>query len=119
MPELTHANGQIRAAAERVAINMPVQGTAADVIKVAMINLHRALQEGGYRTKMILQVHDELLFEVPRDELDAMQRLVPEYMASAIPLVVPLKVDVGVGANWGDLLDVEEDADLELVGAEA
>ncbi|MSQ28260.1 MAG: DNA polymerase I [Dehalococcoidia bacterium] len=120
MPELTHANGQIRSAAERVAINMPVQGTAADVIKVAMINLHRVFQEKGYRTKMILQVHDELLFEVPPDELEEMRRLVPEYMANAVPLVVPLDVDVGVGANWGALLEVQEDAEeLELIGAEA
>ncbi|MEK7217254.1 MAG: DNA polymerase, partial [Chloroflexota bacterium] len=73
-----------------------------------------------YRTKMILQVHDELLFEVPPEELEEMRRLVPEYMANAVPLVVPLNVDVGVGANWGALLEVEEDAEeLELIGAEA
>ena len=118
IPELLSANGQVRSAAERVAINMPVQGTAADIIKLAMIKLHGALSERGLKSRMILQVHDELLFEVPSEELEEMQRLVPEAMSSALELIVPLKVDVKVGANWGELEDVEEEAgvlvDLEI-----
>ena len=109
IPELTSSNGMHRSAAERVAINMPVQGTAADVIKRAMIDLHRILQERGLKSKMILQVHDELLFEIPPEELAEMERIVPEAMANALPLVVPVKVEVGVGDNWGELEDVGED----------
>ena len=109
IPELTSSNGMHRSAAERVAINMPVQGTAADVIKRAMIDLHRILQTRGLKSKMILQVHDELLFEIPPEELAEMERIVPEAMANALPLVVPVKVEVGVGDNWGELEDVGED----------
>jgi DNA polymerase-1 len=115
MPELLHANAQVRAAAERVAINMPVQGTAADIIKMAMIHLHEELPKRGLKSKMILQVHDELVFEVPKEELDEMQRLVPDIMSSAVKLVVPLKVDVKIGEKWGQLEVVEEGAE-ELLG---
>ena len=111
MPELLNANAQVRQAAERVAINMPVQGTAADVIKVAMIKLHKVMQDRELRSKMILQVHDELLFEVPDAELQEMERLVPEMMSTALELIVPVKVEVKVGANWGVLREVEEGAE--------
>ena len=111
MPELLNANAQVRQAAERVAINMPVQGTAADVIKVAMIKLHKVMQDRELRSKMILQVHDELLFEVPEAELQEMERLVPEMMSTALELIVPVKVEVKVGANWGVLREVEEGAE--------
>jgi DNA polymerase-1 len=90
-----------RSNAERVAINTPIQGTAADMIKVAMINIHQALQEGGFKTKMVLQVHDELVFDVPKDELEQVKPLIEEKMKTAIPnLKVPIKVGMDVGENW-------------------
>jgi len=100
--ELNSPNGQMRAAAERMAVNMPIQGTAADILKRAMIDLHRALPSQGLRTRMILTVHDELLFEGPQEEADAAVALVRERMEDAAPLAVPLTVDVGVGSNWRD-----------------
>jgi DNA polymerase-1 len=104
VPELTSKNAQVRAAAERVAVNMPIQGTAADILKVAMIDLHAALAERGpaSRARMILTVHDELVFEVAREEADEVAALVRDRMERAVPLAVPLTVDVGVGANWKD-----------------
>ena len=103
IPEVHSTNGQIRAAAERMAINMPVQGTSADIIKVAMINLHQEMEKRGLRSKMTLQVHDELLFEVPPDELEEMKALVADIMPQAMKLGVPLKVEVKTGKNWGQL----------------
>jgi DNA polymerase-1 len=104
VPELTSKNGQVRAAAERVAVNMPIQGTAADILKVAMIDLHRALAGRGpdSRARMILTVHDELVFEVARGEADEIASLVRDHMERAVPLAVPLTVDVGIGENWKD-----------------
>ncbi|MEA3345332.1 MAG: DNA polymerase I [Chloroflexota bacterium] len=102
-PELkvkSQAQAHVRRAAERMAINTPVQGSAADIIKIAMINLDRELRSSGYRSRMLLQVHDELVLEVPEEELDAMVELVPRVMSSAYELDVPLKVDVKVGRNW-------------------
>jgi DNA polymerase-1 len=103
IPEINHANRQLREAAERMAINMPVQGTSADIIKVAMINLDREIARRKLESKMLLQVHDELIFEVPRAEVDQMSKLVPELMTSAIELSVPLKATVKTGPNWGEL----------------
>ncbi|MBA7676971.1 DNA polymerase I [subsurface metagenome] len=103
IPEINSSNRQVREAAERMAINMPVQGTSADIIKVAMINLHREMQKRQLKSKMLLQVHDELIFEVPEAELDQMRRLVPQVMSDALELSVPLKVDVKVGNNWGEM----------------
>jgi DNA polymerase-1 len=103
IPEINHANRQLREAAERMAINMPVQGTSADIIKVAMINLEQEITKRQLKSKMLLQVHDELIFEVPQAEVDQMSKLVPELMSTAITLSVPLKVDVKTGPNWGDL----------------
>ena len=97
VPELTSRNGQIRAAAERVTVNLPIQGTAADILKRAMIDLHRTL---AHRAPMILTVHDELLFEVPGSEAVEVAALVRERMEQAVPLVVPLTVDIGIGENW-------------------
>ena len=120
LPDLRSPNQQARAAAERMAINMPVQGTAADVIKVAMIRLFDDMRRRGLKSKMILQVHDELLFEVPPDEVEEMQWLVPQVMSQAIEMVVPLKVEVKVGKNWGELQGVvDEDADALLAVTEA
>jgi DNA polymerase-1 len=103
IPEINSANAQVRQAAERMAVNMPVQGTAADIIKLAMIELQRRMDERGLRSKMILQVHDELLFEVPPRELEEVKQLVLEVMPKALEFSVPLKVDVKVGKNWGQL----------------
>jgi len=92
-----------RAAAEREAINMPVQGTAADIMKVAMRRVYDALSEGGYRARLLLQVHDELVLEVPQEELEQVVLLVRDQMSGAFQLVVPLKVDVKVGKNWYEM----------------
>jgi DNA polymerase I len=98
----------IRQAAERAAINHPIQGTAADIIKIAMVRLFRALQEGGYRARITLQVHDELVLEVPADELPAVSHLVRETMEKAYQLKAPLKVDAEAGPNWYELAPVED-----------
>ncbi len=97
------ANRQMVARAEREAINHPIQGTAADIIKIAMIRLHRQLREKGYRARMILQIHDELLLEVPEEELDEVRELVVSTMSNAFKLDVPLKVEVSTGKNWLEL----------------
>ncbi len=98
-----HINGSglERANSERAAINAPIQGTAADMIKIAMVNIHRAMEKEGLQSKMILQVHDELVFDVQKDELDRLKPLVSEHMRHAIPnLKVPIEVEMGVGHNW-------------------
>jgi DNA polymerase-1 len=99
VPELTSKNGQIRSAAERVAVNMPIQGTAADIMKRAMIDVHEALAPRP-QARMILTVHDELLFEVPENQAEEFAGIVREHMQAATALNVPLTVDVGIGANW-------------------
>ncbi|MFC1901587.1 DNA polymerase I [Chloroflexota bacterium] len=103
IPDINSSNRQVREAAERMAINMPVQGTSADIIKVAMINLYREMADRRLQSKMLLQVHDELVFEVPEGEMEVMRKLVPEVMDSAVALTVPLKVDTKVGKNWGEM----------------
>lgn len=95
-----------RQAAERAAINHPIQGTAADIIKIAMVRLFKALKDGGYRAKMTLQVHDELVLEVPREELTAVSKLVEQTMEGAYELKAPLKVDAEAGPNWYDMTPV-------------
>jgi DNA polymerase-1 len=104
VPELNSRNGQIRSAAERVAVNLPIQGSAADILKRAMIDTHAALDErrvrAGGAARMILTVHDELLFEAERDAAEEVAALVKARMEQAVPLRVPLTVDVGIGANW-------------------
>lgn len=97
------AQEQARRRAEREAVNAPIQGSAADIIKLAMLHLHRALHERGLSARMILQVHDELVLEVPQEELPVVTPLVREMMESAYSLRVPLKVDLGVGTNWGEM----------------
>jgi DNA polymerase-1 len=103
IPEINSSNRQVREAAERMAINMPVQGTSADIIKVAMINLDREMDKRRLKSKMLLQVHDELVFEVPEGELELMCQLVPQAMSTALKLNVPLKVDIKTGNNWGGM----------------
>ena len=100
VPEITSRNGQIRSAAERVAVNLPIQGTAADILKRAMIDVHEALERSGTGARMILTVHDELLFESPAPRAEEVAELVGDKMAHAVPLNVPLDVDVGIGGNW-------------------
>jgi len=100
IPELRDRNFNIRAFGERTAQNSPIQGSAADVIKVAMINIQRAIDTRALESKMLLQVHDELVFEVPAAELEAMQELVKHEMEHAAELAVPLLVDLGAGDNW-------------------
>jgi DNA polymerase-1 len=103
IPEINTPNRQIRSQAERIAINTPIQGTAADIIKVAMVRIDRALQERGLATKMILQVHDELVFEAPRDEVEELRSIVVDLMGNAFPMIVPLGVEARTGPNWQDL----------------
>jgi len=93
----------VRQAAERMAINMPVQGTAADIIKLAMIKIQNEMNLQKLKSKMILQVHDELLFEVLQGEIEPMKRLVKEIMPKAMEFSVPLKVEVKLGQNWGEI----------------
>jgi DNA polymerase-1 len=101
--EIKSDNYQVRSAAERMAINMPVQGTSADIIKVAMINLQREMDRLKLQSRLILQIHDELIFEVPPEELERMKLLVPQVMSQSIKLSVPLKVDIKLGHNWGEM----------------
>ena len=101
--EINSANRKVREAAERMAINMPVQGTSADIIKVAMVNLYQEMQKRLLKSEMLLQVHDELLFEVPTEEMEEMCQLVPQMMSTALDISVPLKVDIKSGQNWGEL----------------
>ena len=108
IPEINSRNSNQRNFAERTALNSPLQGTAADLIKLAMIQLHERLPQAGLRTRMILQVHDELLFEVPEEELERAQALVKEAMENvALPgglrLQVPLLVETGAGPDWAAL----------------
>ncbi len=103
IPDIHSKNFNLRGFAERTAVNTPLQGTAADLIKIAMIRIDAELRERGLRSRMLLQVHDELVFEVPEDEVDTMKRLVTERMENVYALKVPLKVEVGVGKNWRDL----------------
>jgi DNA polymerase-1 len=100
IPELRERNFNIRAFGERTAANSPIQGSAADLIKIAMINIANALERDGLHGKMLLQVHDELVFEVPELELEAMSALVKHEMEHAATLSVPLVVELGVGKNW-------------------
>ncbi len=103
IPEINSSNRQVREAAERMAINMPVQGTSADIIKVAMINLYQEMDKRQLKSKMLLQVHDELIFEVPDEERMEMLSLVAEVMSTAVELSVPLKADIKTGHNWGEM----------------
>ena len=102
IPELKSSNRNLRQLGERLATNSPVQGSAADVIKISMINISSRLEREKLESKMVLQVHDELLFEVPEKEKEVLSRLVREEMEHAVKLKVPLKVDMGMGSNWAE-----------------
>ena len=103
IPDINSKNSNQRGFAERTAVNTPLQGTAADLIKLAMIRIDAAIRERDLKSRMTLQVHDELVFEVPEDELEIMQSLVREHMEQVHPLAVPLLVELGTGLNWRDL----------------
>ena len=100
LKDINGSNAIVRGAAERNAVNAPIQGSAADIIKIAMINIHKKLEEGNYKTKMLLQVHDELVFDVYKPELEEMKVLIKTEMENAYKIAVPLDVEVGVGENW-------------------
>ncbi|MHB9038676.1 MAG: DNA polymerase I [Armatimonadota bacterium] len=116
MQDINSANRNIRQFAERAAVNMPIQGTAADIMKVAMIHVHDALLEAGLKSKMLLQVHDELLLEVPPSELDSVCDLVRKGMEHAADLRVPLRVDVKSGKNWSEMTIGREDEEPPISG---
>jgi DNA polymerase-1 len=103
IPEVQSTNRHVKAAGERMAINMPVQGTAADIIKLAMLRIHERMEALKLRSMMIIQVHDELIFEVPDAEMERMRGIVLELMPSAMSLAVPLEVEVKTGRTWGDM----------------
>jgi DNA polymerase-1 len=102
IPELESKNRNVKEFGERTAINMPVQGSAADLIKIAMIRIHDIIKEKKLKTKMILQVHDELVFEVEKDEVDTMKKLVKKEMEGVMKLDVPISVDISTGKNWSE-----------------
>ena len=102
LPELNHSNPRIRSLGERMALNAPIQGTAADIIKLAMLKTSDGLREAGLSARMVLTVHDELIFEVPDEELAATTSAVRSLMEQAYPLDVPLKVDIAAGRSWAD-----------------
>ncbi len=102
IPEINSKNGAVRSYAERNAINYPIQGSAADIIKVAMVNIDKRLSAEPLQSRMLLQVHDELVFEVPDNELDQVRELIRVEMETAVDLDVPLKVDIGIGKNWAE-----------------
>jgi DNA polymerase-1 len=103
LPEINSANRMVREAAERMAINAPVQGSSADIIKIAMINLYREMEKRNLKSKMLLQIHDELLFEVPEQEVAEMKSLVGDLMPRAFELRVPVKIDIKLGKNWAEM----------------
>jgi DNA polymerase I len=103
MAEINSPQIQLRNSAERTALNSPLQGTAADLIKLAMIHIDRRLEAESFEAKMILQVHDELLFEAPKGEKEALEKLVREEMEGVYELSVPIVVEIGAGPNWRDL----------------
>ena len=100
LKDINSQNAVVRGAAERNAVNAPIQGSAADIIKLAMIKIHRRMKSEDWKSKMLLQVHDELVFDVPKVEVDALTKMVKEEMENAFTLEVPLVVDVGIGENW-------------------
>ena len=110
MPEINATNRVVRQAAERMAVNMPIQGTAADIMKLALIRVARRMKEEKMRSRLLLQVHDEMLLEAPEDEIEPLRELVLQEMPAALQempsapeFAVPLTVEVKTGGNWGDM----------------
>jgi len=102
IPDIKASSRAVQQNAERVVINTPVQGTSADMIKKAMISIHRELAHSKTKAKMVLQVHDELIFDIPEDEVETLSPVIVRYMENALPLRVPLKVDIKTGNNWAE-----------------
>lgn len=102
LPDIKSKNYNLRSFSERTAMNTPIQGSAADIIKVAMINMQKMLQQEKLQAVMLLQVHDELIFEAPDDEIERLEKLVPQVMDQAVSLEVPLKVESSHGSTWFD-----------------
>jgi DNA polymerase-1 len=100
LKDINSHNAVVRGASERKAVNAPIQGSAADIIKIAMINIHNKLEAGNYKSKMLLQVHDELVFDAYRTELEELKAMVKSEMENAYKLAVPLEVELGVGKDW-------------------
>jgi DNA polymerase-1 len=100
LPDIVSHNATVRAFAERNAVNAPVQGTAADIIKIAMVSIHRELKARNLKAQMIMQVHDELNFNVPLEEVEQVKQIVVENMQNAVHLSVPLVAECGTGHNW-------------------
>ena len=100
LPDINSNNGMVKAFAERNAVNAPIQGSAADIIKVAMVKIDSALKENGLNATMIMQVHDELVFDVHKDELEELKPIVKKCMEEAVELSVPLEVDISTGKDW-------------------
>ena len=105
IPEINAPNRAVRSAAERIAVNMPIQGTQADMIKLAMVHIHRQIQQKALKSRLILQVHDELVFEVPPEELETVQEVIKHEMEHALKLDVPIVAKIGVGKNWLEAAD--------------
>ncbi|MGN1092438.1 MAG: DNA polymerase, partial [Monoglobaceae bacterium] len=102
LPELSASSHVMRAFGERVAMNAPIQGSAADIIKIAMVNVYKRLKENNLKARLVLQVHDELIVEAPKSEVEIASRILKEEMENAYPLSVPLSVDMNVGKSWYD-----------------
>ena len=100
LKDINSQNAIVRGGAERNAVNAPIQGSAADIIKIAMINIHNKMKSENWKSKMLLQVHDELVFDVHNDELEKIQPMIKHEMENAFKLEVPLVVDLGMGKNW-------------------
>ena len=100
LPDITSKNGTVRALAERNAINAPIQGTSADIIKLAMINVDRRIRQEGLQSRMVLQIHDELVFDAVNEEVDTLCKIVKEEMENVTTLSVPLTVECNYGNNW-------------------
>ena len=98
--ELKAANYNVRSFGERAAMNMPLQGSSADIIKIAMINVAKKLKASNYKAKLVLQVHDELVIDCPKEEVDKVAEILKSEMENAVQLAVPLTVEVGIGENW-------------------
>ena len=100
LKDINSQNAIVRGAAERNAVNAPIQGSAADIIKLAMITIHRRFEQENFKSKMLLQVHDELVFDVHKDELELIKPIIKQEMENAYLLSVPLDVEIGIGKNW-------------------
>jgi DNA polymerase-1 len=100
LKDINSANAIVRGGAERNAVNAPIQGSAADIIKIAMINIYKKLSSENWKSKMLLQVHDELVFDVHQSELEKIQPMIKYEMENAFTLAVPLEVEMGMGRNW-------------------